>query len=120
MTAIDDVLPIILGAGGAGFIAAVVQALSSWRNGVEQREGRAVANLERWRVEADDRADRRQALLETQYEAVRYWRSWAGHLEYLLEAAGQPVPERPTPYPPAPQGGMDEPPPRMPARGGHS
>lgn len=95
MTAIDDVLPIILGAGGAGFIAAVVQALSSWRNGVEQREHRAVANLERWRIDADARAERLQHALDLAFDALRAERAWSGHLEYTMRAAGMDLPARP-------------------------
>lgn len=95
MTTLDDVLPVILGAGGAGMVAAIAQALSSWRNGVEQREHRAVGNLERWRIDADARAERLQHALDLAFDALRAERAWSGHLEYTMRAAGMDLPARP-------------------------
>lgn len=92
---IDTVLPLILGAGGAGFLAALTQAVAAWRAGTDTREARAVANLERWRDEADQRATRLQAELDAQHRRLDTWRAWAGSLEYALNTTGVPLPPRP-------------------------
>lgn len=91
----EDLLPAILGAGGAGFIAACVQAYRSFKDGAEAREARAVANLERWREGAEARAERLEKKLETERRWGNYWRLWAGMLEYVIVKAGLPLPPRP-------------------------
>lgn len=92
---LNEVLPLILGAGGAGFIVALVQSVEAWRNGAEAREGKAIANLERWRDEADARSIRLRAHMECEQRWGNYWRGWAGTLEYLMAREGVPLPPRP-------------------------
>lgn len=95
MASVNDILPIVLGAGGAGFIAALAQAWSAYRHGAEAREAKAIANLERWRDEADARAISYLRDIERERRWGAYWRSWAGALEYRMTAAGIELPPRP-------------------------
>lgn len=102
MSDLNDLLPVILGAGGAGFIAAATQAYSAWRSGAEARESKALRNLERWRDEADRRAELYLTQLDHERRWGSYWRQWAGTLEYALRQAGIDLPPRP-PEPPPPR-----------------
>ena len=92
---LEDLLPIILGAGGVGFIGAIVQWRLKWRDSAEFREGKAVANLERWRLEADKRTQ--QAIQESEWEREmgNYWAVCTGILKYELVSNGLPVPTLP-------------------------
>lgn len=98
-------LGVILSAGGAAFLLAVFQGLKLWRDGTESREQNAIKGLERWRQQADDRADRYQRESEWRAVLVDYWRSRAGTLEYELGRTGKPVP----PAPPVPTRPEDPP-----------
>lgn len=93
-----DLLNIVLGAGGVGFLFAVAKVVTAWREGTWKRNDTAVADLERWRADAND---------EREWEALQHqwWRQWAGRLEYkIVSTLGhKALPER-EPYPTKPVG----------------
>lgn len=95
MSNLENLLPVILGAGGVGFVGALAQWRSAWKDSAEFREGKAVANLERWRIEADRRTQ--QAIQETEWEREmgNYWARCTGILTYTIESKGIAVPELP-------------------------
>lgn len=106
---LTNILPVILGAGAVGFIGACVQAWQAFRNSAETREAKALANLDRWRHEADERADR--ALADLEHERAMgawHWRR-VGTLEHLLLSHGIPVPPADDPplRPSVPRGSPD-------------
>jgi hypothetical protein len=72
-----DVLNIVLGAGGVGFVYACAKVFTAWREGTWRRNDSAVADLEKWRKTADDARE---------WEAAQHawWRQWAGRLEYTV------------------------------------
>lgn len=95
----QQVVVLILSAGGATAIFTIVKSVIAWRNSVDTREATGIANLERWRMQADRRADRNAALLDHEKEVSAHWRSRAGLLEYTLNVNGIPIP----PAPPLPK-----------------
>lgn len=102
-------LSLILGAGGVAFLGALFKGVQMWRDGTDAREAKAIAGLEKWRVDADHRADRAQSWSDYYQSAASAWQSHAGTLAYALTSAGLPVPPDPV-LPPRPQE-----PPRAPA-----
>jgi hypothetical protein len=91
-----DLLNIILGAGGIGFVYAMAKVFTAWREGTWRRNDSAVADLEKWRRDAND---------EREWEALQHqwWRGWAGRLEYRITSRLGPeaLPEK-EPYPTRP------------------
>lgn len=92
----------LLAGGGAVGIFTLVKAFLAVRNGVEVREGKAIENLEQWRKDADERADKANAradrcadLVEIEREWGRYWQIRAARSERALVAAGVDVPPEP-------------------------
>lgn len=71
----------LLGAGGATFIWTVVKSYLAVRDSAEVREDKAIANLEKWRDDADTRA--RNCMVERDY-----WRARAGSLEHIVRSHG--------------------------------
>lgn len=94
MTNWDNALPVILGAGGAGFLTAVGAVVRSWRDGVEQSEARAIKNLERWRIDADNRANREEKRANILQRLLDRERRYVAILEYTLIRAGIALPKR--------------------------
>ena len=94
---LNGLLPVILGAGGVAFLGAVVQAYQSFKNSAEQRESKAVGNLERWRDEADSRA--LQCLDDLNFErgVSAFWQRRAALVEGVALRAGVDVPPCPEP-----------------------
>lgn len=80
-----DFLQLLLGAGGVAFLTAVFKAFKEWREGSWRRRDAAVADLERWR---DDNDNRRR----TAEDERDGWRAYAGDLEHLLRVNGIAVP----------------------------
>lgn len=91
-----DWLPFVLGAGGVAFIGAVVQAFNAVRDSAEQREGHAIANLERW-------ADKCQADLAFERLLSTHWQQVAATMEAALRRHGIEVPH----HDPPPRRGPD-------------
>lgn len=81
MTFAQQVVILILGGGGAASIYTLVRALLAYRNNAEAREDKAIENLERWRIDSDDRATK--ALADADY-----WRAQAAKWEHLARSNG--------------------------------
>jgi hypothetical protein len=95
----SDILNIVLGAGGVGFLYACAKVFNSWREGTWRRNDTAVADLERWRATSDDARE---------WEALQHqwWRQWAGRLEYKITSTLGPEALPPKePYPVKPEEG---------------
>jgi hypothetical protein len=93
-----DLLNIVLGAGGVGFVYACAKVITAWREGTWRRKDSAVADLEKWRRDADDARE---------WEAVQHewWRQWAGRLEYTVTSQlGHGALPPKDPYPQRPEG----------------
>ena len=90
---------VLLGGGGAASVLTLVKAYRLWASGAETKEAAAIANLERWRIDADKRAaDCLRAL-----NIERQWTAWydrrVAHLERTLITNGIDPPA-PSPEPP--------------------
>lgn len=95
----NDWLPYVLGAGGAGFLATLIKFILDLRSNAETRESKAIANLERWRDDADERADTCLRRLDQQRNCTAYWQTYAANLVHALTLAGIEVPAPPGPPP---------------------
>ena len=100
-TTIEDVVRVLFGAAGTAFLAMVFKVMTWHREGVEQREGRAIANLDKYRELADlraqsegARADDAQNRLDQALATIQDQRAHIGTLEYKLLANGIPLPQR--------------------------
>lgn len=99
---------LLLGGGGAASVYTLVKAYRLWASGVETAEAAAIANLERWRLDADQRADAAEDRAESCIQALareRELTAWQdrriAHLERTLVIGGiePPPPETPRPRP---------------------
>lgn len=99
MSLVQQSVVLILGGGGAAAIFTLAKAYLAIRNSTDTREATAIANLERWRLDADERARVAYYELGFEREVSSYWQRRAGVAEHLLASHGVPVPEPP----PAPQ-----------------
>jgi hypothetical protein len=95
------VLFFLTGSGALG-IFTIVRAFLAVRNNVETREGKAIANLEQWRVDADVRAENAEARcsalstqLDVEREWGRYWQIRSARAERALTLAGLELPTPP-------------------------
>lgn len=91
----EQIVVLLLGAGGATFIWTVVRSYLAIRGAAETREAVAVKNLERWRDEADRRASVWQKKAEMQNDMTEFWRNRSANLEHRMRLAGVEVPELP-------------------------
>lgn len=103
MTAVQQLAVLVLGGGGAAAIFTLVKAVLAVRASTDTREATAVANLERWRRDADERADTAYYELSKEREVSAYWQRRAGVAEHLLARNGVPMPQ-PPPAPAAARG----------------
>jgi hypothetical protein len=89
---VDDILPLIFGAGGVAFLGACVQAWRSWHESAEAKESKALRNIERWNDEC-------WQSLSYERQMGAHWYRVVGILQYHIAANGleQPV----IPEPPA-------------------
>jgi len=97
MNSAQQLAVLVLSGGGAAAIFTLVKAWLALRASADTREATAIANLERWRIEADTRADRAYAALELERELHAYWQRRAAAMEYALFLQGVPVPDFPNP-----------------------
>jgi hypothetical protein len=88
----NDIVTLLLGAGGATFLWTATRSYIAIRNGVERREDKAVARLEEYEESCREQ-------LEAERERRTYWLRVAGLYSYTLAAHG--IPEPPLPDPPA-------------------
>lgn len=95
MNDVKDVLPFVFGAGGVAFLTALFKWINEWRDSAEFREGKAIANLERWRNEADARALKALNDAEWEREMGLYWAVVAGTYRFALLSNGIQSPEIP-------------------------
>lgn len=93
---------LVLAGGGALGIYTLVKAFLAVRGSVEMRESKAIQNLEKWRIEADERADRAETRLATAISDVlleraytHYWELRAANAERELALNGVPIPLSP-------------------------
>lgn len=82
---VETLLTLLLGAGGAGFISAVVSGVRALHRGVAGRTREGIADLARWRDEANDARERAERSRDA-------WRAYAAHLEYQILSTGGGIP----------------------------
>lgn len=99
MNGAQQLVVVILSGGGAAAIYTLVKAWLAIRGLADTREATAISNLERWRVEADRRADHAYAELEHERELVAYWLRRSAQAEHVLALNGLELP-RDFPDPP--------------------
>lgn len=92
----QQVAAFLLGGGGAAAIYTLVRAFLALRSSTDTREATAIANLERWRHEADARAEQFYSDLVFEREISIYWQRRAAEVEVTARLGGVTVP------PPAP------------------
>lgn len=100
MNEVSGVIIALLSVGGATFLATLFKGVQQWRNGAQASEARAIVNLERYRDEADARAEREANRADRNQELIDFWRTRAGDLEFIVsrELGKDAVP----PLPPLP------------------
>lgn len=99
----QQVVVLLLSGGGAAAIFTLVKAWLAIRGSVDTREQTAIAHLERWRKEADDRARHAYRLLDYQRDVSAYWQRRCGMAEHLLAYNGIDMPDAPNPPSPDPE-----------------
>lgn len=95
MNTVQQLAVLILAGGGAAGVYTLVKAVILFRNSTDTREASAIKNLERWRVDADRRAEYFQRGWEFQRRLTEYWWRRAGQLEYIATVNGVEVPPPP-------------------------
>lgn len=97
MTFAQQAAMVILSGGGAAAVFTLVKALIALRSSTDTREATAISNLERWRRDADERADHAYHELGFEREVSAYWQRRAAAAEHALVLSGGVVPECPPP-----------------------
>ena len=92
MNSIQQAAILILAGGGAAGIYTLVKALILYRNSADTREATAIGNLEKWRNQADARAEYFEKKWDFERTLVEFWRRRAGLLEYLSTSRGVEIP----------------------------
>lgn len=95
MSALSDLMGVLLPGGVAAGSVLVLQAVKSWREGRSSREETV---LQRWqRVAREETASREIAEQDEAYAIVvaDHWRQRSADLEFLMREAGIRVPPRP-------------------------
>ena len=77
-------LSLVLGAGGVAFVGALFQGIKMYRDSTSARMSKAIADLERWREDADRRTREALAAADSLREEVSYWQTRAGRMEYVI------------------------------------
>lgn len=90
----NDLVTVLLGAGGATFIWTVTRSYIAVRDGAERREDKAVARLEAFEGSCREQLERERAWRD-------HWQRVAGIYAYALGVHGIPDPPLPPPPPPA-------------------
>jgi hypothetical protein len=95
VSALSDLIGVIVPGGAAAGVVLVVQAVASWRQGRTTREETVLQRWQRLTREAEDKA----AVAENNEdfaEAVGdYWRQHSAGLEYVMRQHNLPIPARP-------------------------
>ena len=95
----QTILPLLLGSGGAMFIGALFTGVRAIQSGANQKARESIADLAKWRDEADDRRHRAEADRDAAVSLGYAWKSYAGTLEFVIMASGVKLPDninRPT------------------------
>lgn len=93
----------LLGAGAAATIWTVFRGVQMLRNDTTAQTRQGIADLERWRNEADDRTTAARADADYYLDLADHWRRAYGGVEYVARQAGitlpapEPLPQRPPP-----------------------
>lgn len=82
----ETILTVVLGAGGAGFVTAVVSGIRALQRGVAGRTREGIADLARWRDEANDAREKAERSRDA-------WRAYAARLEYAILSTGGDLPK---------------------------
>jgi hypothetical protein len=93
MTTAQQVAMVVFSGGGAAAIYTLAKAWLALRADADTREATAIAMVEKWRQQAEERADRLAVELEAAHDMKSYWRSRAGRLEHLLATNGIAIPD---------------------------
>jgi len=97
MNGAQQLVVLVLSGGGAAAIFTLVKAVLAVRTSTDTREAAAIGNLERWRKDADERADRAYHELGFEREVSAYWQRRAATVEHLLLVNGVQLPDFPPP-----------------------
>jgi hypothetical protein len=92
-----DIWNLLLGGGAVAFVTGLYKVWKDVREGTWRRQDTAIADLEKWRRDADDARE---------WEALQHqwWRNRAGRLEYIiLTLLGPDKLPKSEPYPVRPQ-----------------
>lgn len=84
MTTLSAVLVAVFSVGGAATFGAIWKGINGWRAGAARTEARAISNLEKYRDEADWRAQQEAHRAAFNHDLAEYWRDRAGNAEYLI------------------------------------
>src|SRR5690606_38401896 len=82
---VETLLTLLLGAGGAGFLSALFSGIRSLQRGVAGRTREGIADLARWRDEANDARERAERSRDAR-------RMYAAQLEYQILSSGGTLP----------------------------
>lgn len=82
---VETLLTLLLGAGGAGFLSALFSGIRALQRGVASRTREGIADLARWRDEANDARERAERSRDA-------WRMYAAQLEYQILSSGGTIP----------------------------
>lgn len=74
----------IFSVGGAASISALWKGINGWRAGVSRKEARAIQNLEKYRDEADWRAEVEAHRGAYRQDVAEYWRNRCGDAEHKI------------------------------------
>lgn len=84
MSTLAAVLVAVFSVGGAAVITALSKGINGWRAGAARTEARAIQNLEKYRDEADWRAEVAEHRAAYRQEVAEYWRARAGNAEHKI------------------------------------
>ena len=80
----------VFSVGGAGVIATIFKGINGWRAGAARTEARAISNLEKYREDADWRAEVEAHRAAHLHDVAEYWRDRAGNAEYKIRTTWGP------------------------------
>jgi hypothetical protein len=84
MTTLSAILVAVFSVGGAGVFATIIKGINGWRAGAARTEARAIQNLERYRNDADWRAQVEANRAAHNHDVAEYWRDRAGNAEFKI------------------------------------
>lgn len=100
-------LKYVLGGGAAATIWTVFRGIQMLRNDTTDATDRAVRDMERWRIEADERTRAAREDADWYLDLADYWRQWAATVVFEANAKGVTLPRQP-PLPKRPKAKTEE------------